>query len=170
MFDKEDVLQETIIIKVKKTNQTREEITITSSQSNSDFNNLTSLTVPYNLVVSGNDYYVYLVTDEKEVSVLEQLHRFGKTLPDIGLKMKTGLTVDFRNREMLRNEAEDGAIPLFYSQHIKQGEVQFPIQKEHEYVVTNQKGLMQDNRNYLFVKRFTPLSPVYLLNRPGPFH
>ena len=155
MFDKEDVLQETIIIKVKKTNQTREEITITSSQSNSDFNNLTSLTVPYNLVVSGNDYYVYLVTDEKEVSVLEQLHRFGKTLPDIGLKMKTGLTVDFRNREMLRNEAEDGAIPLFYSQHIKQGEVQFPIQKEHEYVVTNQKGLMQDNRNYLFVKRFT---------------
>ncbi len=29
------------------------------------------------------------------------------------------------------------------------------FQKEHEYVVTDQKGLMQDNRNYLFVKRFT---------------
>ena len=119
------------------------------------FDNLTSLTVPYSLVVSGEDYYVYLVTDEKEVSVLERLHRFDKTLPDIGLKMKTGLTVDFRNREILRDDAEEGAIPLFYSQHIKQGEVQFPIQKEHEYVVTDQKGLMQDNRNYLFVKRFT---------------
>ncbi len=155
VFDKEDVLQETIIIKVKKTNQTPEEVTITSSQSNKDFDNLTSLTVPYSLVVSGNDYYVYLVTDEKEVSVLERLHRFDKTLPDIGLKMKTGLTVDFRNREILRDDEEEGAIPLFYSQHIKQGEVQFPIQKEHEYVVTDQKGLMQDNRNYLFVKRFT---------------
>jgi adenine-specific DNA-methyltransferase len=155
VFDKEDVLQETIIIKVKKTNQTPEDVTITSSQSNSDFDNLTSLTVPYGLVVSGDDYYVYLVTGEKEVSVLERLHRFDKTLPDIGLKMKTGLTVDFRNREILRNDAEEGAIPLFYSQHIKQGEVQFPIQKEHEYVVTDQKGLMQDNRNYLFVKRFT---------------
>lgn len=155
VFDKEDVLQETIIIKVKKTNQTPEDVTITSSQSNSDFDNLTSLTVPYSLVVSGDDYYVYLVTGEKEVSVLERLHRFDKTLPDIGLKMKTGLTVDFRNREILRNDAEEGAIPLFYSQHIKQGEVQFPIQKEHEYVVTDQKGLMQDNRNYLFVKRFT---------------
>ncbi len=33
--------------------------------------------------------------------------------------------------------------------------MQFPIQKVHEYVVTGQKGLMQDNRNYLFVKRFT---------------
>lgn len=31
----------------------------------------------------------------------------------------------------------------------------FPIQKAYEYVVTEQKGLMQDNRNYLFVKRFT---------------
>ncbi len=155
VFDKEDVLQETIIIKVEKTNQTPDKVTITSSQSNNDFDNLTSLTVPYSLVVSGDDYYVYLVTDEKEVSVLERLHRFDKTLPDIGLKMKTGLTVDFRNREILRDDAEEGAIPLFYSQHIKQGEVQFPIQKEHEYVVTDQKGLMQDNRNYLFVKRFT---------------
>ncbi len=155
VFDKEDVLQETIIIKVKKTNKTPEKVTITSSQSNNDFDNLTSLTVPYSLVVSGSDYYVYLVTDEKEVSVLERLHRFDKTLPDIGLKMKTGLTVDFRNREILRDDEEEGAIPLFYSQHIKQGEVQFPIQKEHEYVVTDQKGLMQDNRNYLFVKRFT---------------
>ncbi|EOS43174.1 hypothetical protein C809_04069 [Lachnospiraceae bacterium MD335] len=127
VFDKEDVLQETIIIKVKKTNQIPEKVIITSSQSSSDFDNLTSLTVPYSLVVSGDDYYVYLVTDEEEVSVLERLHRFDKTLPDIGLKMKTGLTVDFRNREILRDDAEEGAIPLFYSQHIKQGEVQFPI-------------------------------------------
>lgn len=71
-----------------------------------------------------------LVTNEKEVSVLERLHRFNKTFPEIGLKMKTGLIVDFRNREILRDDAEEGAIPLFYSQHIKQGEVQFPIQKE----------------------------------------
>jgi len=69
--------------------------------------------------------------------------------------MKTGLTVDFRNREILRDTEEEGAIPLFYSQHIRQGKVQFPIQKEHEYVVTEQRGLLQENRNYLFVKRFT---------------
>lgn len=155
VFDKEDVLQETIIVKVKKTYVIPKEVTITSSKSNYDFGNLTSLTVPYSLVVSGADYYVYLVTDKKEVEVLERLHRFDKTLLDIGLKMKTGLTVDFRNRDILRDEEEEGAIPLFYSQHIKQGKVQFPIQKEHEYVITDQRGLMQDNKNYLFVKRFT---------------
>ena len=155
VFDKESVLQETIIIKVKKTSEKPETVTITSSKSNSDFGELTSLTVPYDLVVAGSDYYVYLVTDENEVEVLNKFHKFDKTLPAIGVKMKTGLTVDFRNREILRDEEEEGAIPLFYSQHIKQGKVEFPIQKEHEYVVTEQRGLMQDNKNYLFVKRFT---------------
>ncbi len=155
VFDKEEVLQETIIVKVRKTRHCHPKITITSSKSNKDFGNLTSLEAPYNLVVSGSDYYVYLVTDEKEMAVLKQLHKFSYTLPDIGLKMKTGLTVDFRNREVLRDEEQDGAIPLFYSQHIKQGRVYFPIQREHEYVITDQRGLMQDNRNYLFVKRFT---------------
>lgn len=155
VFDKEDVLQETIIIKVRKTNKSPKEVKITSSKSNKDFDEITSLAVPYTLVVSREDYYVYLVTNDEEVAVLKRLHKFNQTLPDIGVKMKTGLTVDFRNHSILRDKEEYGAIPLFYSQHIKQGKVQFPIQKEHEYVVTDQKGLMQDNKNYLFVKRFT---------------
>ena len=149
------MLQETIIIKVRKTHVNPARVKITSSKSNKDFDELTFLTVPYDLVVSGEDFYVYLVTDDEEIAVLKQLHKFNKTLPEIGVKMKTGLTVDFRNRNILRDEEEEGAIPLFYSQHIKQGRVQFPIQKENEYVVTDQRGLMQDNKNYLFVKRFT---------------
>ena len=155
VFDKEEVLQETIIVKIRKTKIQPETVTITSTHTNKDFNQCTILVVPYDIVVSGDELYVYLVTNEEEVSVLKKLHQWDKTLPEIGLKMKTGLTVDFRNRDILRNDAEEGAIPLFYSQHIKEGEVHFPIQKEHEYVVTDQKGLMQDNHNYLFVKRFT---------------
>jgi len=155
VFDREDVLQETIIIKVKKSFIIPDTVTITSSKNNNDFENLSSLTIPYHLAVSGSDYYVYLVTDKSEVNVVGQLQRFPKTLPEIGVKMKTGLTVDFRNRDILRDAEEEGAIPLFYSQHIKEGKVIFPIQKENEYVVTNQTGLMQDNKNYLFVKRFT---------------
>src|SRR5699024_12457455 len=59
----------------------------------------------------------------KEVETLERLNRLPNTLPSIGLKMKTGLTVDFRNREALRDHAEATAVPLFYSQHIKNGKV-----------------------------------------------
>lgn len=155
VFDKESVLQETIIIKVKKTKQVPDTVMITSSKSNKDFNNITTLKVPYNVVISGDNFYVYLVTNNDEITVLDKINRWNSTLPSIGLKMKTGLTVDFRTLDNLRDKKEINSIPMFYEQHIKNGMVHFPINREHEYIVTNKTGLMQDNKNYLFVKRFT---------------
>ena len=102
VFENESVLQETIIIKMKKSTETPESVTITTTQSNRDFSNKTIFEVPYTTVVSGEDTYVYLVTNEQEVETLRLLNRWTNTLPSIGLKMKTGLTVDFRNREVLR--------------------------------------------------------------------
>lgn len=155
VFDKENVLQETMIIKVKKTSRKPSDIVITSSNTNYDFNQIMKIKVPYDVVVSGKELYVYLVTDQDEINVLKGLSKWDHTLPDLGLKMKTGLTVDFRNREVLRNRECEGAIPLFYSQHIQNGIVKFPIHKDHEYVLTEKGGLKQRNKNYLFVKRFT---------------
>ena len=106
-------------------------------------------------MVNGEESYVYLVTNEDEADTLKTLNKFEDTLPSIGLRMKTGLTVDFRNRDALRDSAEEKAVPLFYSQHIQNGKVVFPVGKEHEYIVTEQSGLLQQNTNYLFVKRFT---------------
>lgn len=155
VFENESVLQETMIIKVRKATVIPENVVITTTQSNKDFFNKTTFKAAYNTVVSGEDKYVYLVTNEQEVETLELLNRWSNTLPSIGLKMKTGLTVDFRNREALRDASENHAVPLFYSQHIQDGKVVFPIGKEHEYIVTNQASLLQPNVNYLFVKRFT---------------
>lgn len=154
VFENESVLQETIIIKARKTTTAPSKIAITTTQTNRDFSNRTIFEAPYRTVISGKDTYVYLVTNVQEIEALEQLNVWTNTLPDIGLKMKTGLTVDFRNRELLRDKEEKQAVPLFYSQHIQDGKVVFPIGKEHEYIVTNQMGLLQPNENYLFVKRF----------------
>ena len=155
VFEKESVLQETIIIKAKRSQCKPKTITITTTQSNADFSNRTVFEAPYTTVINGDESYVYLVTNTEEVQSLKKLNRWTNTLPDIGLKMKTGLTVDFRNREALRDSAESNAVPLFYSQHIQDGKVIFPVGKEHEYIVTEQRGLLQENTNYLFVKRFT---------------
>lgn len=155
VFDTEEVLQETIIIKAKKSKEKPAVVTISSSNSNKDFENITCLNAPYDLVISGNEQYVYLVTTQTEIDILRLLNKWNDTLPSLGLKMKTGLTVDFRNREILRNKPEKGFIPFFYSQHFKEGRIEFPIGKDGEYIETNQKGLLQENKNYLFVKRFT---------------
>ena len=155
VFENESVLQETMIIKFRKTCRTPKYITVTTTCGNRDFSEITNFKAPYDIVICGKDRYVYLVTNAEEADTLHKLNKWCDTLPSLGLKMKTGLTVDFRNREALRNTAEDTAVPLFYAQHIQAGKIAFPIGKENEYIVTEQAGLLQKNANYLFVKRFT---------------
>jgi len=155
VFDKENVLQETIIVKLRKTKITPAEITITTSKSNNDFENLTRLRAPYEEVVVGNESFVFLATNSEEVNVLRMINRWNDTLPSNGLWMRTGLTVDFRNKDLLRNSKSSESIPLFYAQHIKEGVIEFPIAKEFEFISIEKSGLIQPNRNYLFVKRFT---------------
>ena len=154
VFEKESVLQETIIIKVDKSGR-RDSVKITCSNSNSDFNSITAIDVPYSTIVVGPEKYVYLVTSDEELKVLQNLSRWSDTLPTIGLKMRTGLTVDFRSWDYLKNEPEEGTVPLLYAQHIKNGRVIFPVQREYEYITTEKPGLIQRNKNYLLVKRFT---------------
>lgn len=103
VFDQEQVLQETIIIKVDKS-KAKDAIRITCSNSNLDFDNIHTIDVPYDAVVAGPEKYVYLITQDEELKVLKSLHKWKSILSSIGLKMRTGLTVDFRNRGYLRNE------------------------------------------------------------------
>lgn len=155
VFDKESVLQETMIVKVCKTKQIPLNIKITSSVSGNNFSELQTLEVPYDVVVNGENLYVYLPTNALEATVLEKIQKWHNTLPSLGMKMKTGLTVDYRNYKYLQDNAANDAVPLIYPQHLQQGKVVFPVQRENEYIKTQKFGLLQKNENYLFVKRFT---------------
>jgi adenine-specific DNA-methyltransferase len=155
VFDKEHVLQETMIIKLRKTRRAPATIRVTSSADSSSFNDMTELSVAYDLVVSGPERYVYLVTSSEDIDVLRRVNSFEAPMPSIGLKMKTGLTVDFRHRSLLRNTPGDHVVPLFRSQHLKGGRVVFPTGRENEYMSDELSGMVQLNRNYLFVRRFT---------------
>ncbi|MBQ7822806.1 MAG: Eco57I restriction-modification methylase domain-containing protein, partial [Bacteroidaceae bacterium] len=153
VFDGESVLQETIIVKVKKTTERPKFINITSS-STSTFEDVVKFSASYGTIVAQNQF-VYLVTNEKDVKVLNQINHFDTTLPDINMRMQTGVIVDFRTREVLRNQLEDNSYPLFYSQHIKGGRVIWPLGKEGEVIKTDRKGYLQENSDFLMVKRFT---------------
>ena len=153
VFDKESVLQETMIIKVVKRRKIPEKIKITSSDT-SDFSDIKYFCVDYDTIVPQNGY-VYLVTNHDEAKTLATLNRLANTLPSNNLQMKTGLVVDFRSKELLRSNVSETTYPLFYSQHIKKGRVLFPIGKENEYIETERKGYLQENSNYVFIKRFT---------------
>lgn len=154
VFNGESVLQETMIIKIRKTNKKPSSIKMTFSET-SEFSKVTSLNVDYNTVVAKNSY-VYLVTNENEIECLDSLKTLDNTLVSDGLRMKTGLIVDFRTRDVLRNDGEEpNTYPLLYSQHIRNGKIVWPVGKENEYICTERKSFLQENTNYVFVKRFT---------------
>jgi len=153
VFDGEAVLQETNIIKIKKTTAKTDYVNISTS-STSEFNDVRRFKTPYNTVVARNQY-VYLVTNNDDAEVLNKINDFSMTLPEMNLKMQTGIIVDFRTREVLRDKLEEGAYPLLYSQHIKEGRVIWPLGKEGEVIKTERKGYLQNNSDYLLVKRFT---------------
>lgn len=156
VFENEAVLQETMIIKLKKQDNQLNNIVISSTESSSDFNNIHHIKVPKKLVVGNDDnQYVYLVTSKEEVNVLERLSVFHNTLPSLDMRMKTGLTVDFREREHLMDEPTKDNVPMFFAQHLQNGRITFPIGKHGEYLDTRKSALLQMNTNYLFVKRFT---------------
>lgn len=153
VFDGESVLQETMIIKVKKTIKKPQYVNMSSSET-SDFSDIRHYKVDYNTIVAPNKF-VFLVTSPEESEILSRVNSQPNTLGSDDLRMRTGLIVDFRTRDVLRDNDEDGSYPLFYSNHIKNGRVSWPIGREAEYIVTDKSGYLQENTDYLFVKRFT---------------
>lgn len=153
VFDGESVLQETMIVKARKGCPRPATISVTTSET-SDFANLIRHTVPYETIVSPSGY-VYLVTNAAETDTLKRISQFTETLVSNDLRMKTGIIVDFRSRDVLRDKEDCDTYPLIYSQHIRDGRVRWPIGKQAEYICTNRSSYLQRNTNYLFVKRFT---------------
>lgn len=155
VFDKESVLQETMIVRLCGGVHPQPTVTISTTTTSHDFSQRQIMSVPTDTVVAGNSRYVFLPTNKGETNVLHKFSTMRQTLTDIGLRMKTGLVVDFRSRDLLRDKPTADTIPLIYSCHIKDGRVRFPQGKEGEYLLRGRTGFMQPNHNYLFVKRFT---------------
>ena len=121
-----------------------------------DFENIIEQEVPYSTVVSGVSSFVFLPTNPEELGVLKTISKYKTTFPDIGLRMRTGIVVDFRQWDDLRKEPGEHVIPLFYSQHIRDGRVHHnPSGKGFDWITDDKPGLIQKNKNYVFCKRFT---------------
>ena len=172
LFRVDSVLQETMILKVSKTENRHEFINVSSSQ-DCDFSNLTIFSLGYDLAISSDDNsFIYLPTSEEELEVLNKVNSFENLLSDLGLIVRTGLTVGFRNKDLISSIETDDTVPLFYSIHFGDVFINFPIKTDKkQYISKSKKSLLQENRNYLFLKRFTTkeerrrLQPaIYLCN------
>lgn len=82
----------------------------------------------------------------------------GRMLRDIGLDVCTGPVVDFRLRNHLRQQPEDGSAPLLYATHFAQGAFVWPRQSRKPNAImvnaVTHPWLMR-NGCYVVLRRFT---------------
>ena len=159
IFKTDEILQETIIIRAKKTDNVIDTISITES-ADSEMQSVYNFSVPYDVCVSNdNNRFLYFPSNREDIIVLDFVNQWKYTLCDIGFKMKTGVVVDFRETMWLRTQKEDNTIPLLWSYNLKNNRMTFPVNNKDkpQYLLAcpNTAKLQMRVDNYVIIKRFT---------------
>lgn len=168
-FSEDNVLQENIIIHLIK-GIAQKEVTISSSP-RSDFQfdpktesitatDKTIRSVPIEAIVSPNDNrkFIHIAANEHDQQIVERIAYFNTPLSELNLQVSTGPVVDFRLKDDLRKNLENGTVPLIYPVHLNGG-LHWPknSKKPNAIAVSKQsKGWLWENSgNFLIVKRFS---------------
>ncbi len=169
-FKDDDVLQENIIVHAVKGGPAHDVTITTSCGSAFEFDpargmcaaeDLTQRTVPLSAVIREGDpdRFVHIAADGIEQGIMDRMAHFTATLEDIGVEVSTGPVVDFRLKDDLRAEPEQGAVPLLYPAHFRDGIVSWPkaIRKPNAIRVSDdsRKWLWANEGSYVVVRRFT---------------
>lgn len=149
-----DVLRKSMIFYFKNAPQC-EKVSLSASYDYGTDENVRMLPpIDYNVIVRTEDKNIMLIKSEDEWEIYNYVSTQSATLSSLGLKMKTGLTLESRYPELMRDRYEEGTLPLITPSCIKDGRINFPVPNRHnQFVIPRIPSLMQKNKNMLFIKR-----------------
>jgi len=159
-FGDDDVLQENVIFHAVRGRHKPTHVTISSSE-DSDFQKVNVRHVPYEYMVlpDDRDAFIHLVLSDDDEDVMNRMRRFVTPLGELGMVVSTGRVVDFRAREHLRAQPEEGTVPLVYPCHFENGFIRWPAvsEKKPNAIVLSERtrDLMVTAGHYVLTKRFS---------------
>jgi adenine-specific DNA-methyltransferase len=126
-FSNDGVLQENVIIHLKKQKQAKT-IEIVSSSDHA-FSDLQCMIVDTDAVIHpGDEQKVIHIPSSLEST--DQSNLFEDTLEQTGISVSTGPVVDFRLKDYISESKPDSdAVPLIYPMHMRTGSVRWPLAK-----------------------------------------
>jgi adenine-specific DNA-methyltransferase len=154
-FKEDDVLQENIIIFLKKTAPQSDVVVSTSHDSS--FADYRETAHPFSEIVRPADpeRYICIPTTCSPPATADP---FMCTLKETGLEVCTGPVVDFRVKRFWCKTPQRNAAPLLYPHHFREGSLSFPKENKKPNAVflhpMTQKWLMPRGF-YVLVKRFS---------------
>jgi len=160
LFAGDDVLQENLIMYARRSAQRRTSVVLSSSDG-LPAGAARSRTVPHSRVMDPADSsrVVHVALEVADDEAKGAVMAMPATLAGLGIDVSTGRVVDFRARDFLRMNPEDGTLPLIYPGHFNEGCVYWPCPGSRKpnalLSVPETQELLVPNGVYVLVKRFT---------------
>ncbi|MBI5283238.1 MAG: Eco57I restriction-modification methylase domain-containing protein [Candidatus Solibacter usitatus] len=156
-FNDDEVLQENVIIKLVRGPQ-QAQVTITTA-SDTSFSDLQAYDYPFEEIVYDRDEQRFIhVPLAPSHSGPDGVPLAQRSLAEIGLEVSTGPVVDFRLKEYLRENPEEGAIPLLYPSHFVNGRLEWPRRSKKPNALTDHpetRKWLYPMGFYTIVRRFS---------------
>jgi adenine-specific DNA-methyltransferase len=148
-FNDDEVLQENVIIKLVRSKK-QGKVTITTA-SDTGFSDLQAHDYPFSEIVHEGDEQKFIhVPVAPSHRDLDGVPLAERSLDEINLEVSTGPVVDFRLKEFLRENPDEGTVPLLYPTHFVNGNLEWPRQsKKPNAVIDN-----PETRKWLYPKGF----------------
>jgi len=159
-FERDDVLQENIILHAVKSRRKPESIiiSISSGKSGSD---IVERSCAYTDTVSPQDpdFFIHLVAADTDQDVRRTMSRFTTSLEDLELEVSTGRVVEFRAKQFILKQPTDASVPLIYPCHFDAGFISWPNHSGRKpnaiRDIERTQELLVANGTYVLTKRFT---------------
>lgn len=164
-FNRDSVLQETVVIKAIKEKINPNKTVLVSSSAG--INDIFEPAIKYFnadvlLDLKSKEKILHLPTNNKEESILSLASTWENVLSDFNIKISTGPVVSFRALDFIHNHFENGVIllaPLFWLHNVNKMILEWPkqLKEKGQYIriESNSRSLLIPNKNYIFLRRFS---------------
>ena len=165
-FNRDKVLQETVIIKGKRKekNNPNHDVIVSSSQGLKDILTPEIKTFKQKVLIdlSSNEKILYLPTNDFEESIINIFKNWNGNLNKYNIQISTGPVVGFRSKEYFQDNYQNGTVflaPLFWLHNVKQMILEWPIPKpdkgQYIRIENESKSILIPNKNYILLRRFS---------------
>lgn len=165
-FDRDDVLQETLILKGKKPNINNHisSIILTHSHGIKDIETHTKRIYKTSELINLNskEKILHLPTNETENKIIKLFKSWTGSLNQYNMQISTGPVVSFRATKYLHEQYKNGTVylvPLYQLINTAQMQFKWPVTKKNkpQYIelCEQTQSILLPNKNYIFLRRFS---------------
>jgi adenine-specific DNA-methyltransferase len=164
-FNRDSVLQETVIVKAIKSDiNPYKQVTVSSSIGIKDIykSNIKYFKSSELIDLNSKEKILHLPTNDKEENVLQLISSWENNLINYDINISTGPVVSFRALNFIRNTYENSSIflaPLFWLHNVNKMFLEWPINLKNkgQYIKIEiaSRSLLIPNKDYILLRRFS---------------